>query len=169
MNLQPTLTDELVHIRPLRSSDRELLYRVAQNPVLWDQHPAKRYRREVFDRFFEESLKTGAALTIEDRTTGKVIGSSRYKVFEENDRVIEIGWSYLDQSYWGGTYNGAVKRLMIDHALREFDHVVLIIAAENFRSQRAAAKIGARRLEPEEMPEIPGMAPDKLRYLISGK
>lgn len=169
MNLQPTLTDELVHIRPLRVSDREALYRVAQDPVLWDQHPAKRYRREIFDKFFEESVETGAALIVEDRADGKIIGSSRYKVFEENDRVVEIGWTFLDRNYWGGTCNGAVKRLMIDHALRAFDHVVLIIAAENFRSQRAAEKIGARRLAQQERPEIPGGAPDKFRYLISKK
>ena len=49
------------------------------------------------------------------------------------------------RTYWGGRYNGEMKRLMLDHAFRFVDSVVFLIAPTNFRSQRAVEKIGAVR------------------------
>ena len=44
--------------------------------------------------------------------------------------------------YWGGTYNGEMKRLMLRHAFTFVDHVVFLIGPENWRSRRAIEKIG---------------------------
>jgi hypothetical protein len=57
--------------------------------------------------------------------------------------VIEIGWTFLARRYWGGRYNGEMKRLMLEHAFQTVDEVVFIIGPENHRSRRAVEKIGA--------------------------
>jgi RimJ/RimL family protein N-acetyltransferase len=74
-----------------------------------------------------------------------VIGSSRYFGYDATTSVVEIGWSFLARAYWGGIYNGEMKRLMLEHAFRSVAKVLFIIGPENRRSQRAVEKIGGVR------------------------
>jgi RimJ/RimL family protein N-acetyltransferase len=141
--LQPHLIGDLLELRPLRPDDWESLFAVASDPLIWEQHPASdRYKEEVFKEFFREALETGSAFVVIDRKTQQIIGSSRYFGFEPGKSEIEIGWTFLARSHWGGKYNGELKRLMLDHAFRFVETVVLLVAPTNFRSQRAVEKIG---------------------------
>jgi RimJ/RimL family protein N-acetyltransferase len=83
-----------------------------------------------------------------DALTGAVIGSSRFHGFDAEKGEVEVGWTFLARSHWGGVYNGELKRLMLRHALRSLRSVVFYVSPENLRSQRAMAKIGGVR-EPE--------------------
>ena len=66
-DLQPTLENQFVKIRPLQSDDFELLYTVASDPLLWEQHPNKeRYQRAVFENFFKGALESKGAFVIQD-------------------------------------------------------------------------------------------------------
>jgi RimJ/RimL family protein N-acetyltransferase len=146
---QPTLTGRLVSIRPLHPDDYAELYAVAADPLIWAQHPVKnRYTEAVFREFFAESLASGGALLVADARSHRVIGSSRYFGYREADREVEIGWTFLARSHWGGQYNGELKALMLRHAFRFADSVVFFVGPENIRSQRALEKIGAAR-QPE--------------------
>jgi RimJ/RimL family protein N-acetyltransferase len=149
--LQPTLAGDLVELRPLRTDDFELLYAVASDPLVWEQHPASdRYREDVFRNFFRDALASGGALVVVDRrdgssTKGRVIGSSRYHGYDEAKSEIEIGWTFLARSHWGGAYNREMKRLMLEHAFRFVQRVLFIVGPGNVRSQRAMEKIGGVR------------------------
>lgn len=143
---QPLLRGELLELRPLRADDFEGLFRVAADPLIWEQHPDRnRYQEETFRAFFEEALTSGGALVALDRAAGQVIGSSRYHGYDAARSVIEIGWSFLARAYWGGRYNGEMKRLMVEHAFRSVQRIIFIIGPDNRRSQRAVEKIGALR------------------------
>jgi RimJ/RimL family protein N-acetyltransferase len=144
LNTQPVLRGELLELRPLRAEDFDPLYRVASDPLIWEQHPEwDRYQELVFRQFFAEALASGGALVALDRSTGEIIGSSRYFGLDPDRRVVEIGWTFLARKYWGGRYNGEMKQLMLDHAFESVDRVIFIIGPENRRSQRAVEKIGA--------------------------
>jgi RimJ/RimL family protein N-acetyltransferase len=141
--LQPHLRGDLVEVRPLRPEDWAALFAVASDPLIWEQHPAHdRYQEEVFREFFREALESGGALLVIDRQTQKVVGSSRYFGFDPDEREIEIGWTFLARSHWGGKYNGELKRLMLDHAFQFVETVVFLIGPTNIRSQKAVEKIG---------------------------
>ena len=141
---QPTLVGALVEARPLRRSDFAALHAVASDPAIWEQHPVPdRWREPVFREFFEESLASGGALLVRERASGAVIGSSRFHGYSETGSEVEIGWTFLARSHWGGRYNGDLKAIMIEHAFRFVRSVVLVISPTNVRSQRAAARIGA--------------------------
>ena len=145
-DLQPTLRGELIELRPLRADDFDDLYAVASDPLIWEQHPARdRYRREVFNELFRESLASGGALLALDHSTGKIIGSSRYHAYSAETSEVEIGWSFLARAYWGGKYNGEMKRLMLRHAFQYVKRVVFLIGPQNVRSQKAIEKLGAVR------------------------
>ena len=145
-DLQPTLTSEILELRPLRADDFESLYAVASDPLIWEQHPnSDRYQLDVFRKFFDEAMQSGGALIAFDRRTDQVIGSSRFYGYDLIRSEVEIGWSFLARSHWGGVYNGEMKRLMLSHAFNFVDNVLFFIGSTNLRSQRALEKIGGVR------------------------
>ena len=145
-DLQPTLEGELLALRPLRPEDFPRLFAVASDPLIWEQHPVRdRYTEEVFREFFREAMESGGALIALDAVDGQVIGSSRFHGYDSEKSEIEIGWTFLARSRWGGVYNAEMKRLMLRHALRLLNSVVFLVGPENMRSQRAMEKIGGIR------------------------
>jgi RimJ/RimL family protein N-acetyltransferase len=143
-DLQPVLRGQLLQLRPLRSDDFDALFAVAADPLIWEQHPARdRYQPEVFRAFFDEAMASGGALIATDSRDGNVIGGSRYHGYSAEESEIEIGWTFLSRAYWGRKYNGEMKDLMLRHAFTFVDRVIFLIGPENYRSQRAVAKIGA--------------------------
>ena len=153
--LQPHLVGDLIKLRPLRPDDWESLFAVASDPLIWVQHPASnRYREEVFREFFREALASGGALVVIDRKTQEIIGSSRYFGLDDCEKEIEIGWTFLSRSYWGGAYNRELKRLMLDHAFRFVESVIFKIGATNFRSRRAVEKIGGVLIKEEDLDSV---------------
>jgi len=156
-DLQPHLIGELVELRPLRPEDWAGLYAVASDPLIWKQHPASdRYKEEVFRNFFREALESGGAFLVLDRKTQQIIGSSRYFGFDHAKRKIEIGWTFLARTHWGGRYNGEMKRLMLDHAFKFVDTVVFLVHPTNFRSRKALEKIGATFSGTHETADVDG-------------
>ncbi|MGA2600604.1 MAG: GNAT family N-acetyltransferase [Bryobacteraceae bacterium] len=146
-DLQPILKGEHLDLRPLRAEDFHDLYAAASDPLIWEQHPARnRYEEEVFKEFFREALESGGALIAIDSKDGGVIGSSRFHGYDEEKSEVEIGWSFLARSHWGGVYNGEMKQLMIRHAFRFVRHVIFVVGPRNLRSQKAVEKVGAVRV-----------------------
>jgi len=145
-DLQPVLKGDLLWLRPLRPEDFDALYAVASDPLIWEQHPHRdRYKEAVFKEFFREAMESGGALIAMDAKDGRVIGSSRYFGYDQEKSEIEIGWTFLARSHWGGVYNGEMKQLMLRHAFQFVNSVVFLIGPENFRSQKAVEKIGGVR------------------------
>jgi RimJ/RimL family protein N-acetyltransferase len=146
-DFQPILNGELVGLRPLRPEDFHGLYAVASDPLIWEQHPIKdRYKEDVFKEFFREALASGGALIAMDSKNGRVIGSSRFHGYDQEKSEIEIGWTFLARSHWGGVYNREMKQLMLRHAFRFVNNVIFLVGPQNVRSQRALEKIGAVRV-----------------------
>lgn len=146
MNRQPVLEGELLLLRPLRPDDWEALFGVASDPLIWEVHPQHdRWQEPVFRRFFDDALAKGGALAAIDLAHGSVVGSSRFERFDPSDGgSVEIGWTFLARSHWGGRYNPELKRLMLHHALSQVERVVFRVGETNWRSRRAMEKIGGR-------------------------
>ena len=163
-DLQPTLRGSLLELRPLRVEDYDDLLAVVSDPLIWEQHPARdRYKPEVFKEFFGEAMESGGAFVAIDLKDGSVIGSSRYFGYDAERDEIEIGWTFLARSHWGGGFNGEMKRLMLQHAFQFVSNVVFLIGPENFRSQKAVEKIGAVRVESRPN----GRSPNSLVFQIT--
>ena len=142
-DLQPNLKGELVELKPLRADDYHDLYAVAADPLIWEQHPDNdRYKEDVFKEFFREALESRGALIAVDSSDRQVIGSSRFHGFNQDRSEIEIGWTFLARSHWGGIYNKEIKQLMLKHAFKCVKSVNFLIGPQNLRSQRAIEKIG---------------------------
>lgn len=147
------------------AGDWDALFAVASDPLIWAVHPAHdRWQEPVFRAFFEAGLASGGALTVIDRASGAVIGSSRYDGWKPEADEIEVGWTFLARSHWGGRYNGEMKQLMLDHIFRFVGTVVLMIGEENVRSRKAAERIGAVLRPGREMRVMAGETRPHVTY-----
>ncbi|MFD2583041.1 GNAT family N-acetyltransferase [Pedobacter vanadiisoli] len=143
-DLQPTPEDDLIKIVPLKETDFEAVFAVASDPLLWEQHPNKdRYQREVFQNFFKGAIESHGAFIVYEKETGEIVGSSRYYDLNEANRSVAIGYTFVGRKFWGKGHNRSLKTLMLNYAFRFVDKVILHIGATNFRSQKAAEKLGA--------------------------
>lgn len=145
--LPSTLENELVKLELLKSDDFERLFAVAADSAIWEQHPVKdRYKREVFQLYFDSGIESKACYLVFDNTTGNLIGCTRYYNYNPEDKSIAIGYTFLATAYWGGMYNKAMKKLLFDEAFKYVDKVHLHIGKENMRSTKAALKLGLRKV-----------------------
>lgn len=145
-NIPAELRNDKLRLSLLKEGDFDLLYQVAADPLVWEQHPCKdRYKEEVFRLFFEEALRSASAYAIFNAHTGELIGSTRFYDLDKEHAQVAIGYTFFARKYWGGVYNGAVKRLMLDHAFRFADEVLFHVGADNIRSQKAVLRLGAEK------------------------
>lgn len=165
LDRQPTLEGDTLLLRPLRADDWEALFAVASDPLIWEQHPAHdRWQESVFRAFFDDALANGGALAVIDKASGAIIGSSRYQGLEEaGGGSVEIGWTFLARSHWGGAANRELKRLMVGHALRSIAECRFAVGETNHRSRAAMAKIGGRLSQRED---VRGMAGQQARHVF---
>jgi len=85
VNWQPQLENDLLILRPLKAEDFDALFKVASDPLIWEQHPAKsRSTKEGFELFFNEGLAANTAFTVIDKKSGEVIGSTRFAAVKIN-------------------------------------------------------------------------------------
>ena len=141
---------------------------MAADPLIWAQHPCPdRCQEHVFRDFFREALDSKGALVAIDRKTHKIVGSSRYRWHASPRSELEIGWTFLARSHWGGPYNREMKRLMLTHAFTFVDKVIFLVGATNLRSRKALEKIGATLTDRRETTTLHGKLIDHVIYQIT--
>ena len=155
MDRQPTLEGETLLLRPLVTDDWDALYLAASDPLIWELHPANdRWQEPVFRAYFADALAQGGALAVIDKRSGAIIGSSRMQAYEPaNGGSVEIGWTFLARSHWGGGINRELKRLMLTHALKYVERVDFRVGETNLISRRAMEKIGGQLSDRSELAE----------------
>lgn len=162
---QPTLRSPKIQLRPLQDDDFEQLFAAASDPLIWEQHPEPdRYRRDVFERFFRDGMKSGGALVVIDTRQNRIVGSSRF--YDHHSKRVSIGFTFLLRACWGGVFNRELKTLMLDHAFLHVDIVQFEIGAYNFRSRRAVEKLGAVFIETQLADPKMGLQVDRLIYQL---
>ena len=156
-DLQPILKGALVQLRPLVVEDFEELYTAASDPLLWEQHPEPlRYRREVFQKFFDGAIESRGAFAVIDIASRRMIGSSRYYDYSPDLREVKIGYTFVAREFWGAGYNPEMKKLMLDHAFPHVERVLFEIGETNIRSQTAIRRIGAQLVGKADLPGLDG-------------
>ena len=125
-------------------SDFESLYAVASDPLIWEQHPeSNRWQRDVFSVFFANGLANDlGCFVIRERLTQEAVGSTRYYGYDETDRCVRIGFTFLARKHWGTSANREIKDAMLERAFKLFESVLFDIGPENRRSITAVEKLG---------------------------
>lgn len=152
-SIQPThLQNQFVKLVPLQETDFEELYSVANDELLWEQHPNKlRYQKPVFQNFFDGAMQSQGAFFIRESSTNEPIGSSRFYDYNPETNSILIGYTFIGRKFWGKGYNKALKELMMNYAFQFVDTIYFHIGANNIRSQKALEKIGGEKIDEFEV------------------
>src|SRR5690606_32259419 len=124
-SIQPTLENEIISLVPLEKHDFEELFDVASDPKVWEQHPNReRYKREVFENFFQGAMESKGAFLVIDQETEEVLGSTRFCDYNKEDNSILIGYTFYGTKSWGKNINSQVKKLMLDYIFEFVDKVI---------------------------------------------
>jgi RimJ/RimL family protein N-acetyltransferase len=149
--LTQRLEGEKVILEPLRESHAGELWRAAQAPEIWDWLANLGADRELFDEWLRLSLEASAegregVFAVRARSTGSVVGSTRFMAVRPADRVVEIGWTWFNPAVWRTGVNIETKLLLFGHAFETLGciRVELKTDARNERSRNAMAALPAQ-------------------------
>jgi N-acetyltransferase len=152
MNLQPMLENSTIQLVALHESDFEALYAAASDPKIWEQHPNRdRWKKEAFQVYLEGAIQSKGAFKIINKTTGEIIGSTRFYDYDNTANSILIGYTFYATKYWGTGTNRAVKTLMLNYAFQFVDVVYFHIGSHNLRSQTAITRLSASKIGEQEI------------------
>ncbi|WP_294231425.1 GNAT family N-acetyltransferase [uncultured Chryseobacterium sp.] len=151
-SIQTILENEIYQLIPLQQGDFESLYEVASDPKVWEQHPNKdRYRREVFENFFQGAIESGGAFKVVEKATGDILGSTRFYDFDDENNSIFIGYTFYGTKSWGRKINPQIKKLMLDYIFQFIDTVYFHVGKDNIRSRTAMERLGAENQGEQEV------------------
>jgi N-acetyltransferase len=141
----------IVVLEPLEEAHAEELWAAAQAPETWEWLAPIGQSRDLFDRWLALTLEAAASgeegpFTIFSRAEGAAVGTSRYLNVRAQDRVVEVGWTWLNPGAWRTGANVETKLLMLEHAFEGLGcvRVEFKTDARNERSRAALAAIPAR-------------------------
>jgi N-acetyltransferase len=150
-DLATHLQGSMVALEPLGEEHAEGLWEAAQPPEIWEWLANIGSSRAYFDAWLSASLENARAgregpFAVRVLRGGELVGSTRYLNVRPADRVVEIGWTWLNPSAWGSGANIESKLLLISHAFERLGclRVELKTDARNHRSRAAIAAIPAQ-------------------------
>jgi RimJ/RimL family protein N-acetyltransferase len=130
-----------VRLVPLTPKDEDALWEVAQDERAWRLMRVRgNESRELFHEWFE-SVDLGFMHYFD----GELVGHTSFLNAREDDRVVEIGNTWLDPRAWGTGANTEAKLLLLQHAFEDegFLRVECKTDAANDRSRGALAALPA--------------------------
>jgi N-acetyltransferase len=149
-NLTERLEGAIVVLEPFGEEHIDELWEAARAPEIWTWL-ANLDERQTFDEWIElsrEAARSGREGIFVTRSvnSGRVLGSSRYLNVRPPDRVVEIGWTWLQPSAWRSGANVEAKLLMMSHAFETLGcvRVEFKTDARNERSRAALSALPAK-------------------------
>jgi N-acetyltransferase len=146
--LSETLRGRLVVLEPVELHHEDGLWQAAtEDRSIWRWMKADySASRERFHAYLFHPELEGVTFATLDAASGRALGSSRFLNVREDDRVLEIGSTWLRRSAWGTGANVEAKLLMLGHAFDAWgaQRVELKTDARNERSRGAMEAFGAR-------------------------
>ena len=144
------LEGRTVRLEPLGPHHLDALCAAGLDPSLWRLTVSRVATRADMQRYLEDALadqRAGSALPFATlaRSTGQVIGSTRFGSAVPEHRRVEIGWTWLSPKWQRTAANTEAKYLMLRHAFEVWrcNRVEFKTSALNERSRAAIRRIGA--------------------------
>jgi N-acetyltransferase len=150
-DLRASLSGRLVRVEPLALSHAGGLIAAASDPEMFAWMPVDMASsRELLEEWLTTTLQAardGSAVpfAIVERSTGRVLGSTRFLELRFEHLRAEIGWTWVTRSAWGTGVNVETKLLLLEHAFVRVGlrRVEFKTDARNERSRGALLAVGA--------------------------
>jgi RimJ/RimL family protein N-acetyltransferase len=148
-----TLEGAEVRLEPLRREHAERFWEVAKDDVdnIFQWFPYRvnslqDFKTVVEKAFLEQEGSESLVFATVERSSGKVIGSTRFMNIDRGNRRVEIGSTWIAPAWHRTAVNTEAKFLMLRHAFEVWNcfRVELKTDALNQRSRNAILRIGAK-------------------------
>ncbi len=146
-----TLEDRAVRLEPLTHAHHRGLCEVGLEPELWKWIPYTVGTPDEMAAYIEKALDEqarGASVPFAtiDKSTGRVIGSTRYMNIEREHCRVEIGSTWIGRAWQRTSINTEAKYLMLRHAFETVGCMRVEFKTDslNEKSRAAILRIGAK-------------------------
>jgi len=146
-----TLTGKAIRLEPMQPAHAAALLEAGRSREIWEWMPTRPLTAETIDGWLEKATEAESqgreypfvVVLVQD---GRVVGSTRYLDVQEDNRTVEIGWTWYAPDTWGGVVNPEAKYLLMRHAFDDWRaiRVALKTDVRNVHSQAAIKKLGAK-------------------------
>jgi len=145
------LEGSFVRLEPMTMEHHAGLTAIGLDPEIWRLTVANVRTPEEMRTYMESALRLqtdGSSLpfvTIE-RSSGRIVGSTRFGNYDSLNRRIEIGWTWLAPAWQRTATNTEAKYLMLTHAFERLGCVRVELKTDvlNRPSRKAMTRIGAK-------------------------
>lgn len=152
MDVHPvTLEGRYVRLVPLALEHTAGLCEVGLDEELWRWTATAVATREEMRGYVETALEeasrgTSLPFATIDKTSGRVVGSTRFGNIDRANRHVEIGWTWVARQWQRTSINTEAKYLMLAHAFETLGAIRVELKTDslNERSRRAILRIGAQ-------------------------
>jgi RimJ/RimL family protein N-acetyltransferase len=147
------LEGSVVRLEPIRHEHAELFWEAAKNAVddifQWIPYRMKSlddFRQVVDKAFAEQQRGESVVFATVERSSGQVIGSTRFMNIDRLNRRVEIGSTWIAPAWQRTAVNTEAKYLMLRHAFEVWKcfRVELKTDALNQKSRNAILRLGAK-------------------------
>lgn len=148
-----TLEGSVLRLEPIRREHADLFWNVAQSDLddIFRWIPYAMKTREDFHRVVEKALQEqdrgeSVVFATVERSSGRVIGSTRYMNIDRANRRVEIGSTWIAPAWQRTAVNTEAKFLMLRHAFESWECMRLELKTDalNQKSRNAIFRIGAK-------------------------
>ena len=146
-----TLEGPRLRLEPLSEAHAAALSAVGLDEELWRWIPTPVRTPDEMAAYVTFALREqsrGAALpfAVVEKSSDRVIGSTRYGAIEPVHRRVEIGWTWLARPWHRTATNTEAKYLLLRHAFEALGCIRVELKTDllNERSRAAIRRIGAR-------------------------
>jgi RimJ/RimL family protein N-acetyltransferase len=131
-----------VRLELLGPEHTEPLWRAAQDERIWRWMRIRADRgRQEFDGWLDSLAGTAPFATVW-LESGEVIGTTSFLNDRPDDRVVEIGHTWLVPSAWGTGANAEAKLLLLEHAFERLGYRRVEFKTDAANGQARAALLG---------------------------
>src|SRR5687768_2780496 len=146
-----TLEGDHVRLEPMSLDHLDQLCEVGFDQAIWRWGLTQIQTRADMEDYISAALKAqdeGTAIpfvTIE-KSSGRVIGSTRYGNIDRENRRLEIGWTWITPGWQRTAINTEAKYLMLRHAFEDLGCIRVEFKTDslNDQSRDALERIGAQ-------------------------
>jgi N-acetyltransferase len=148
-----TLEGLIVRLEPVRRDHAELFWDAAKNDLedifRWIPYAMKTradFRTLIDKAFSEQERGESVVFATVERSSGRVVGSTRFMNIDRANRRVEIGSTWIAPAWQRTVVNTEAKYLMLRHAFEGWGcmRVELKTDALNQKSRNAILRIGAK-------------------------
>jgi RimJ/RimL family protein N-acetyltransferase len=146
-----TLEGQHTRLEPLTLAHQEALIAAAGDGELWNSNVTVVPARNTMAEYINEALKaqgqgTELPFVIVKKSSGEVVGTTRFYEIQRHDRRVAIGYTWVSVSAQRTAINTEAKLLLLTHAFETWrcNRVEFITDILNEQSRAAILRLGAK-------------------------